>query len=120
MKRTLAVAALSVASIIPAAPAKAHFYKGCKKNPCKKHVVKPHQSWLHSTGNCETRGYGLWASLRAHSPTGQYHGRFQFDLSSWRGAGGRGDPHNGGLLEQRFRAVVWLHLAGRNAWPNCG
>jgi hypothetical protein len=109
-----------VAVLACATPASAHYYAGCKKGPCKRHVAKPYSGWLAKVGGCETRGYSLRGSLRAHNPSGLYHGRYQFDLQSWRGAGGWGDPHQHTRTEQNYRAVVWLHRAGRGAWPHCG
>lgn len=120
MRTLITSTALALALLLPAAPAGAHYFDGCRKGKCKAHVVKPFRGWLAKVGGCETRGYSVRSSLRAHDPSGTYHGRFQFDLRSWAGAGGSGDPHSWGLREQRYRAVVWLHRAGRGAWPRCG
>lgn len=102
--------------------ADAHYVANCKKGPCKLHVIKPFkQSFLGPVGACEsgTGSHRLRVGLRVHSPSGQYHGRYQFGLPDWKGASGKGDPHNAGWLEQAYRAVVWLHRNGRDSWPNC-
>jgi len=104
-----------LAVFLQAAPAvEAHYTSGCQKSKCKKHVIKPHVGTFVSIGACESGN-----SNTAHNPGGQYHGRYQFDLGSWKGAGGYGDPHQFGYLEQTYRAVVWLHRNGRQSWPNC-
>lgn len=104
--------------------AEAHYYAGCKKAACKKHVIKPHKPTLRARGACEAFGYqsrytrNLRHGLRVVSSAG-YRGRYQFDWGSWRGAGGKGDPVNAGWLEQAYRAVVWQVRHGGDAWPNC-
>jgi hypothetical protein len=98
------------------ATADAHYYDGCKKYTCKAHVIKPYKAKFRSIAHCETGG-----TMRKdiHNPSGLYHGLYQFDLRSWRGAGGTGDPHYQSYTEQTYRAVIWLHRMGRDAWPNC-
>src|SRR5438034_1370092 len=53
-------------------------------------------------------GGDVWARLRAcESPTGasgRYRGYYQFSQSSWRAAGGSGDPAAASLSEQTARA----------------
>lgn len=118
MKRLITLAALAS---VGTTTAEAHYYDGCQKNPCKKHVIEPYvRSFLGPVGACES-GTTRWLrhGLGVVSPTGQYRGRYQFDMSSWRGAGGYGDPVNAGWLTQAYNAVRWLHRAGRHAWPNC-
>lgn len=114
VKALLVVIAIAVAAAVFTPPAGAHYYAGCKGNTCKRHVIKPYVGMFAAIGRCES-GNRNWA----HNPGGQYHGRYQFDLKSWRGAGGYGDPHNFGYLEQTYRAVIWLHRNGRQSWPNC-
>lgn len=75
----------------------------------------PGQGWLASTRACESTN-----DPRAHDPSGTYHGWYQFDMSSWAGAGGSGDPHLASKREQSYRAAVWYRMAGSGAWPNCG
>lgn len=121
MKRRLIALGASVAFLGSTPQAQGHFVNGCRKPVCKRHVIKPYKrAFLGPVGACES-GTTRWLrhGLRALSPGGQYRGRYQFDWGSWAGAGGRGDPSAAGWLEQAYRAVVWLHLAGRQAWPNC-
>lgn len=131
MRPTIAVLA---ALVVAPTPVLAHG-KGCNTNSCdqriahkqakkKKHArIGPHIPWLRSTGDCENAHYGgpgLKEGLRAISVTGIYRGRYQFDDRSWRGAGGHGDPVDADWLEQAYRAVRWLEIAGVGAWPRCG
>lgn len=44
----------------------------------------------------------------------------QFDLGTWREAGGFGDPHNASLAEQKVRAVWLAQRVGTGRWPVCG
>lgn len=68
-----------------------------------------------------------WRKLRscesgsgADSRSGLYHGYYQFTLSSWRGAGGWGDPHAWTLHEQTARARWWWdHTNPSTQWPVC-
>ena len=110
----LSLAVAFLLFVIGAAVAEGHYYSGCKGSVCKRHVIKPHTGWLAKVRWCETRNRNI------HGAGGVYHGYYQFDWSSWRGAGGRGDPHRHVKLTQSYRAVIWLHRAGRGAWPNCG
>lgn len=118
----LYVTAVVLALHIFAGEADAHYYAGCKKVECKRHVYLPYKAnFLGPVGACEsgTGSYNLAAGLRAVSAGGTYRGRYQFDMRSWAGAGGAGDPVSWGPVEQAYRAVVWLHRAGRGAWPSC-
>lgn len=125
LARIMAVAILAlIIFLVINAASQAHYVAGCKGEVCKKQVIKPYKaSFLRPVGYCEAArhkgGYSLKAGLRVHDPSGTYHGRYQFDLGSWRGAGGTGDPHAADWLEQAYRAVVWLHRNGRDSWPNC-
>jgi hypothetical protein len=107
--------------------------KGCESKACEKRVhkkrmrhkklrtIKPYRrSFLGPTGACESgTTMNLHHGLRAVDPSGTYRGRYQFNMSGWRGAGGRGDPIDANWLEQAYRAVRWLHINGRQSWPNC-
>lgn len=107
----LAAAAIAVT---PTVPAQAHFYAGCQKNPCKRHVVKPYRGWLKSVRVCESGG-------RWNTNTGNgFFGAYQFTLQSWYGVGGYGYPHTATPVEQSYRAVRLLFTQGRGAWPVCG
>ena len=103
----------------------AHVYYGCKKHKCKTHVIKPYiKTFLGPVGACESHGkwggtHSIYTGLRAVSEGGQYRGRYQFGIPGWRRAGGYGDPKNATATEQAYRAVLWLHINGRQSWPNC-
>lgn len=65
---------------------------------------------------CETGGT---YNQRATSSTGRYLGYFQFDLDSWRRAGGSGDPRDHTYDQQLAVAQNWQRLVGWGAWPHC-
>ena len=114
-----------VAALAFAAPANASCHtRTCRERVYKKHTIRPYIPWLRATGHCEGAnypgGYSLRAGLRAYSSAGPYYGRYQFDWSSWNGAGGWGDPRDAGWLEQAYRAVKWRQQVGAGAWPVCG
>lgn len=111
----------SLAMLAATADANAHVAKGCKKNACKTHVVQPFKkTFLGPVGACESGGtFSLKTGLRATDPSGTYLGRYQFNREGWAGAGGTGDPRDASWLEQAYRAVLWLHINGRQSWPNC-
>lgn len=48
-----------------------------------------------------------------------YYGGLQFSLSSWRGVGGSGYPHQASKAEQIARAEALLARQGWGAWPAC-
>lgn len=48
-----------------------------------------------------------------------YYGGLQFSLSSWRGVGGSGYPHQASRAEQIARAEQLLARQGWGAWPAC-
>jgi|SRR5579864_4193499 len=67
---------------------------------------------------------GVWARLRAcESPTNggtRYRGYYQFSGSSWRSAGGSGDPAAASLEEQTARAqYLAAHSDPYRQWPVC-
>ena len=80
----------------------------------RREIVRPHSAWLDRVAQCESGG-------RWHIATGNgFYGGLQFALSTWRGVGGRGMPHQASVLEQKYRAVRLLRVQGRGAWPVCG
>jgi hypothetical protein len=48
-----------------------------------------------------------------------YYGGLQFSLSSWRGVGGSGYPHEASREEQIARGERLLAVQGWGAWPAC-
>jgi hypothetical protein len=71
--------------------------------------------------------YGVWDRLaqcesnsRWNIATGNgYYGGLQFDLPSWRAAGGTGLPSQASRAEQIRVAILWQARAGWGAWPVC-
>lgn len=70
-----------------------------------------------------------WAALRrcesggnyaAVSASGQYRGAYQFDVTTWRGMGGSGDPAAAPPAEQDYRAQLLYNQRGAQPWPVCG
>jgi peptidoglycan hydrolase CwlO-like protein len=64
---------------------------------------------------CESGG-----NYQAVSPDGRHRGAYQFDVSTWQGLGGRGDPAAASPAEQDARALQLYQLRGRGPWPACG
>lgn len=82
----------------------------------KRETIRPYRAWLRSTRACESGG-----DYNAVSSGGTYTGAYQFDDQSFRAAGGKQRrAMHAGRLEQDYRAVRWLKMAGRGAWPRCG
>lgn len=120
MRRSLLGLAVALA-VVPTADA--HVNMGCKQAPCMRHTIKPFKrSFLGPVGACESGTTRfLRHGLRAVSSNGRYRGRYQFDMSSWRTAGGWGDPIDASWLQQAYRAVIWLKMTSlMHSWPVCG
>jgi resuscitation-promoting factor RpfE len=49
-----------------------------------------------------------------------YYGGLQFSLSTWRGVGGQGYPHQNSKAEQIRRAEQLRISSGLHHWPVCG
>jgi uncharacterized protein YabE (DUF348 family) len=57
----------------------------------------------------------------AVSPTGKYHGLYQFSLPTWAAVGGTGLPSQAPAAEQTSRAQKLFQIANwRTQWPVCG
>jgi uncharacterized protein YabE (DUF348 family) len=56
----------------------------------------------------------------ALNPSGKYRGMYQFDLRTWHGVGGVGDPIDASPQEQTYRAELLYNNRGRTPWPYCG
>lgn len=78
------------------------------------------------SGNASSSG---WAQLRncesggrynAVDPSGTYRGAYQFDVKTWRGLGGSGDPASASPAEQDYRAQLLYNQRGAQPWPICG
>lgn len=70
---------------------------------------------FHALAMCETH-----ARPRAVNPSGKYRGMYQFDLKTWHGVGGVGDPIDATPAEQTYRAQLLYDNRGRAPWPYCG
>lgn len=113
--------ALTAAAAI-AAPqaAEAHDTPKAKKPDCQttrchmRVTTRPFADWLRRLRWCESRDT---------NNRGYFRGYYQFTWSTWRLAGGKGDPADAAKLEQSFRAVKWRKRIGNPrqtaGWPNC-
>jgi resuscitation-promoting factor RpfB len=72
------------------------------------------RAWAYRTSICESG-----RNPRTNTGNG-FYGAHQWVLSTWRAAGGSGNPIDASLLEQDVRAVRWRNIAGTSPWPNCG
>ena len=69
---------------------------------------------LAAIAECESGG-----DPKAISADGQYRGKYQFDRTTWRSVGGKGDPAAAPEREQDRRAARLLARDGTKPWPNC-
>ena len=63
---------------------------------------------------CESGG-----NPRAISRDGKYRGKFQFDMATWRGLGGKGDPAKASEAVQDRLALKLYRQRGTAPWANC-
>jgi peptidoglycan hydrolase-like protein with peptidoglycan-binding domain len=63
---------------------------------------------------CESGG-----NPRAVSRDGRYRGKFQFDMSTWRSIGGKGDPAKASEATQDRLALKLYRQRGTAPWANC-
>jgi hypothetical protein len=102
--KKLILAALVALHFAPA-KADAHFYAGCKKNPCKRHVVKPFNAFLNRLAGCE--------STHRWFLDGHHDGGLQFDPGTWNATGSKYSfAYQAPILEQKYRAVIWASKIG--------
>lgn len=69
---------------------------------------------LRQIAECESGG-----DPRAVSAGGQYRGKYQFSIDTWRNLGGRGDPIDASEAEQDRIALKLYRRSGTAAWPSC-
>jgi len=118
MKTILALITATLVMASSAAPAQAHFYAGCKKNRCKRHVVRPFNAHLNAMAWCESR--------RRWHINGLNDGGLQFSPQTWWRTGSRYSyAYQAPELEQKYRAVIWASKIGwawhsTAGWPVCG
>jgi hypothetical protein len=70
---------------------------------------------LHAIAFCESRH-----DPHAIGGGGKYRGLFQFDMTAWSNAGGKGDPARASVSEQYLRAAITYTRRGSSPWPVCG
>jgi resuscitation-promoting factor RpfB len=56
---------------------------------------------------------------RAVSPSGQYRGKWQFAMETWREWGGKGDPAKASEYRQDTIAMRLYRAEGTRPWPEC-
>ena len=69
---------------------------------------------LRRIARCESGG-----NPRAVSPDGRYRGKYQFDLPTWRGLGGKGDPARAPESVQDRLALKLYRQRGSAPWGAC-
>jgi hypothetical protein len=69
---------------------------------------------LEQIAACESGG-----DPTAVSADGQYRGKYQFSVETWREMGGEGDPAQAAEAEQDRMAAKLLREVGTSPWPNC-
>lgn len=114
----LLVSAIIAGCLWFTATAPGHFTPGCKKNPCKYHVIKPYKQALKQLRGCETRGLKGRARWRYN---GVHQGAYQFAPSTWAATGSPwAGAHLAPRVEQSYRTVVLAVTEGWGHWPVCG
>lgn len=74
----------------------------------------PPRSLLACIRRWESLTSGLYHAV---SPGGRYRGAYQFDLPTWLGVGGSGDPALATPAEQDYRAALLVGMRGLAPWP---
>ena len=73
------------------------------------------RSWAEATAWCESdMGQNPRTNLNG------FRGRFQWVMSTWYGAGGRGDPAAASYEHEAVIAIGLMLREGAGHWPNCG
>lgn len=118
LKKTLTMIIIVTVMGIFTPTTKAHFFKGCKGNFCKRHVVKPFKSKVLAIASCE--------SGRRWYINGLFDGGLQFHPGTWNSTNSKyAFAYQAPPLEQMYRGVVWASMIGwawrsTAGWPNCG
>jgi hypothetical protein len=69
---------------------------------------------LAAIAQCESGG-----DPTAVSADGQYRGKYQFSIATWRALGGTGDPAAAPEAEQDRLAAALYAARGTSPWPSC-
>jgi hypothetical protein len=69
---------------------------------------------LDAVAHCESRG-----DAAAVSADGRYRGKYQFDIPTWEGLGGTGDPAEAPESVQDRLAIKLYRQRGTAPWGNC-
>lgn len=82
--------------------------------PARAGYPTPPAWWLKQAA-CIRAHEGWWTANTGNG----YYGAYQFLLSTWRGVGGRGYPHQASPQEQTYRAwLLWRRSGG--SWSQWG
>lgn len=118
LRNALATLAVVFTPAIATTTAQSHFYAGCKKNKCKQRAIAPFNDHLNRIARCESGGD--WYN------DSQFDGGLQFDSGTWSQTGSKfATADLAGVLEQKYRAVIWASKIGfawhtTAGWPVCG
>lgn len=82
--------------------------------PSKAQGTAPSGTVWARLAQCESGG-----RANAVSPSGAYHGLYQFSVSTWRSVGGSGLPSQASAAEQTKRAKILQARSGWGQWPHC-
>lgn len=72
-----------------------------------------------ATGDVWSRLRNCESSDGRSSPSGRYHGYFQFSQATWNSMGGKGNPGAASYEEQLMRAKKLQAQSGWGQWPAC-
>ena len=98
-----------------------------KKPAASQSYARPVQRSTSYRPVTRTASGSVWDRLAACESGGNwsintgngYYGGLQFSLSSWRGVGGSGYPHQASKAEQIRRAEILRSSGGWGHWPAC-
>lgn len=95
-----------------------HWYRWRKGHPWHirwRRIPTARHSELAVIAQCESHG-----NPRAIGGGGAFRGKYQFDMGTWHGVGGSGDPIDAIEREQDVRASTLMDRRGHQPWPVCG